>query len=202
MARDEAQLMTVHDLRRLTWPAMLALLACALQVFGGPEAWRLERGLVLAEPWGLLTGHLVHVGWVHFLMNLAGAALVWLLVGRVFAVGQWAWVTLICVVGIDVGLLAFSPAVDWYAGFSGVLHGLLAAGAIASLSRAPAMAGLLLGGLVLKLALEQLGLGTPGTAQLIGASVVVDAHLYGSVAGGAGALLLRTSRNRSTSAPR
>lgn len=194
--------MTVHDLRPLTWPALLTLLACALQVFGGPEAWRLERGFVLAEPWRLLTGHLVHVGWVHLLMNLVGAALAWLLVGHVFAARQWAWVTLICIVGIDGGLLAFSPAVHWYAGFSGVLHGMLAAGAIASVARAPATAGLLLGGLVLKLALEQLGLGPMGTAQLIGAPVMVDAHLYGAVAGGAGALVLRTWRIRSTSMPR
>jgi rhomboid family GlyGly-CTERM serine protease len=184
------------------WPALLALLACTLQVFGGSEAWRLERGLVLAEPWRLLTGHLVHVGWVHLVMNLAGAALVWLLVGRAFAVGQWAWVILICVVGTDIGLLAFSPGIEWYSGFSGVLHGIVVAGAIASLTRAPAIAALLLGALVLKLVFEQLGTDTTGTARLIGAPVIVDAHLYGALTGAAGALLVRTWRSRWTSAPR
>lgn len=180
----------------------LALLVAALQIIGGPEIWRLEHSLVLAEPWRLLSGHLVHVGWVHLLMNLAGAALVWFLVGRAFTVGQWAWVMLGCITGIDMGLLWLTTGIEWYAGFSGVLHGLVAAGAIASLARVPGMAVLLLGGLVLKLTFEQLGVGTAGTARLIGAPVVVDAHLYGALAGAAGALLLRAWRNRSTSAPR
>lgn len=181
---------------------MLALLACALQVIGGPEAWRLERALVFVEPWRLVTGHLVHVGWAHLLMNLAGAALVGFLVGHAFTAGQWAWVMLGCVAGIDLGLLAFSPGIAWYAGFSGVLHGLVAAGAVASFARAPGTALALLAGLGVKLALEQQAAGLAGTAQLIGAPVVVDAHLYGALAGLAGALLLRTWRNRSTSAPR
>ncbi len=157
---------------------------------------------MFVEPWRLVTAHLVHLAWSHLLMNLAGAALVWFLVGRAFTAGQWAWVMLGCVAGIDLGLLAFSPGIAWYAGFSGVLHGVVAAGAVASLSSAPRMALALLVGLVVKLGLEQLGLGTTGTAQLIGAPVVVDAHLYGALVGLAGALLLRTWRNRSTSAPR
>lgn len=185
------------------WP-LLAVggLALILQFSGGAQSWQLERSLVLAEPWRLVSAHLVHLGWAHLALNLAGALLVWGLVGRAFTAGQWVLLMVAGAAGVGAGLLLFSPAVHWYAGFSGVLHGLLAAGAIASLGRTPAMAGLLLGGLVLKLALEQLGLGTAGTAQLIGASVVVDAHLYGALAGGVGALSLRTWRSRSTSAPR
>ncbi|HRP88091.1 MAG TPA: hypothetical protein PLS34_11320, partial [Gammaproteobacteria bacterium] len=130
-----------------------------------------------------------------------------LAIGEAIMPAMAAWVVIpfgpeVALSNVDAGLLLFSPAVHWYAGFSGVLHGLLAAGAIVGLGRTPAMAGLLLGGLVLKLVLEQLGLGTTGTAQLIGASVVVDAHLYGALAGGVGALSLRTWRSRSTSAPR
>lgn len=185
-------------------PALLAvaITALILQAVGGPEAWRLDRALLLTQPWRLLTGHLVHVGWMHLLLNLAGAVLASILVGRAFTAGQWAWLMLICVAGIDAGLLLLSPAIDWYAGFSGVLHGVVAAGAVASLAGARAMAALLLGGLVLKLVFEQLGAGLTGTTQLIGAPVVVDAHLYGALAGAAGALLIRAWRNRSTSAPR
>lgn len=188
---------------RLALPLLLvAVLAVGLQLAGGPAAWRLERALWPAEPWRLLSAHLVHLGWAHFAMNLAGTVLGWWLVGRAFTARQWAGIAAGCVVGIDLGLLWLSPGIDWYAGFSGVLHGLLAAGAAASLTRAPVMAGTLLAGLAVKLVLEQHGAGLAGTAHLIGAPVVVDAHLYGALAGAAGALLLRTWRSRSTSAPR
>lgn len=180
---------------------LLAGAALVMQVAGGPSAWRLERGLLLAEPWRLLTGHLVHLGWSHLAMNLAGAAFVWLLVGRAFTAGQWVLIMVGCIAAIDLGLMLVSPELQWYAGFSGVLHGLVAAGAIAILAPAPVMAGVLLGGLALKLVLEQLGAGLATTTQLLGAAVIVDAHLYGALAGVAGATLLRTWRNRSTSAP-
>jgi rhomboid family GlyGly-CTERM serine protease len=201
--RLERALHSTRELPGYVLPLLVvAGAAFVLQAAGGPSAWRLERGLVLAEPWRLVTGHLVHLGWPHLAMNLAGAALVWLLLGHAFTAGQWSMLMFACIAGVDMGLLWLSPGVEWYAGFSGVLHGLLAAGAVASLARTPAMAGLLLTGLALKLVLEQQGAGLAGTARLIGAPVIVDAHLYGALAGAAGALLLRTWRSRSTSAPR
>lgn len=185
----------------LAWAAVVAGVAVLLQLAGGPEAWRVERGLAAAEPWRLLAAHLVHVGWVHLGLNLAGLALVFALVGTALGPGQWTFVFLCCVLGIDLGLLLLSPGIEWYAGLSGVLHGLLAAGALAALGRSPVTGGLLLGGLALKLWLEQAGSPGPGTA-LIGAPVVAEAHLYGTLAGAGAWLVLSPCRSRSSAARR
>lgn len=182
---------TCAALSRWALPAALGGAAVLLQLSGDPGAWRLERGLSLSEPWRLLTGHLVHLGWAHLAMNLAGLAVLWALLAPVMRPRHWSVVALACAAGVSLGLLAFSPGVDWYAGLSGVLHGIAAAGAVAGLRAMPATAGLLLAGLAIKLAFEQAAGGDPGTARLIGDAVIVDAHLYGALTGLVLATLLR-----------
>lgn len=169
-------------LARWALPLTLALAALLAQAFGGLEALRLERGLCLAQPWRLVTGQLMHLGWAHLAMNLAGLAIIWLILARQLPLWQWWMTVLVCAVGVNLGLLAFSPTVGWYVGLSGILHGLIAAGALAGLKRQPSL-GLLLLGLIAKLAWEQSTGQDPGTAQLIGGAVIVDAHLYGALAG-------------------
>jgi rhomboid family GlyGly-CTERM serine protease len=178
----------------LAWLAVAGL-AILPQLAGGLEAWRLERYLAVTEPWRLLTAHLAHVSWLHLALNLAGGALIWTLVGTALTVRQWALLFLFCAFGVDLGLLVFSPSIEWYAGLSGVLHGLLAAGALAGLHRNPVLGILLLTGLALKLLVEQAGPAlAPGIAP-IGAPVVVGAHLYGALSGIVGVLALRLCRN-------
>ncbi len=169
-------------LARWALPLTLALAALLAQAFGGLEALRLERGLWLAQPWRLVTGQLMHLGWAHLAMNLAGLAIIWLILARQLPLWQWWMTVLVCAVGVNLGLLAFSPTVGWYVGLSGILHGLIAAGALAGLKRQPSL-GLLLLGLIAKLAWEQSTGQDPGTAQVIGGAVIVDAHLYGALAG-------------------
>jgi hypothetical protein len=94
--------------------------------------------------------------------------------------------------GVSVGLLCCSPAVGWYVGFSGVLHGLFAAGAVANLRRMPPLALAVLGILFVKLAFERISDGDPLTTELIGGAVIGDSHLYGVLLGlGYGAFLYR-----------
>ena len=124
----------------------------------------------------------MHLGWAHLAMNLAGLAIIWLILARQLPLWQWWMTVLVCAVGVNLGLLAFSPTVGWYVGLSGILHGLIAAGALAGLKRQPSLFLLLLG-LIAKLAWEQSTGQDPGTAQLIGGAVIVDAHLYGALAG-------------------
>jgi rhomboid family GlyGly-CTERM serine protease len=176
-------------------PLSSAALAPLPQRGGGAEAWRLERGLVLNEPWRLATGQLVHLGWAHLLMNLGGLAVVWALFGRDLEARQWGAAIVACGLGVGAGLLGFSPGLDWYAGFSGILHGLLAAAIVVRVCRRPAPLDLLLApALPAKLVLEQTGGGGAGTAQLIGGGVAFDAHLYGALAGAAVGGLLAVRR--------
>jgi rhomboid family GlyGly-CTERM serine protease len=104
---------------------------------------------------------------------------------------------LVAAAAASAGLLLLSPEIAWYVGLSGVLHGMLAAGAIASLKARPMLGWALLALLAGKLLLEWQAGGDSAVSSLVGGAVITDAHLYGAAAGvicGAGARILRASR--------
>jgi rhomboid family GlyGly-CTERM serine protease len=175
-------------------PITLAVLAIAAQV-GGVDAFlwlRYDRAAVLGgQVWRLLTGHLVHLGWIHLAMNLAGLVLIWLLFGRTYNVGQWTVTVVACAVGISLGFVMVHPELMWYVGLSGVLHGMFVAGAVGGLFAGNRAEWLLLGLLVLKLFWEQHQGPMVGTEHMIGGLVVVDSHLYGALLGLGAALGFR-----------
>jgi len=161
-------------------------------------AGRYEREAVLdGELWRLVTGHLVHLGWSHTVLNLAGLALVWALFASALRGMYGLWVLIASIAAIDAGFLINEPQLDWYVGFSGVLHGLFAAGVIASI-RAREPEAWLLGALfVVKLGWEQLIGPVPLTAKMAGGAVIENAHLYGALGGACAGLLalrLRSAR--------
>jgi rhomboid family GlyGly-CTERM serine protease len=166
--------------------ALLVALLIVLQAL--PEATRqllaYERtGVVQGQWWRLLTGSLVHVGWMHLALN-AGV----LLLGAGLFAGlrsplAWLVALLVCAVGSMLGLHLFSREVHWCMGLSGPLHGLLVIGAVDLWRRGERLGWLLLAAFVTKVAWEQLAGAGSGTAGLIGAAVVVDAHLWGLLSG-------------------
>jgi len=171
----------------------LAVLAVLLQVFGFEIPLRYGRTEILesAEWWRVLTGNLVHLGFSHLLLNLSGLALISLLVGHAMSVRQWVFIGLCSMLGVGVGLLAFNPELGWYVGLSGALYGLLLAGAIAEFSNQKFFACALAAITVGKIIWEQI-YGAAGTSEaLTGGTVIVDAHLYGMLAGGVAALALQ-----------
>ena len=172
----------------LAWlvPGLVVLCALALLLAGdsGREWLRFDRdGIAAGELWRLLTGHLVHLGVSHTVLNLAGLVLVWFLVGRAFTWKQWLWVMAGSVGAIDLGLWFGAPSLEWYVGLSGLLHGMLAAGIVAGLAERSGEAAIL--GLVVagKLAWEQFAGPLPGSEATSGGAVIVDAHLYGVIGG-------------------
>jgi rhomboid family GlyGly-CTERM serine protease len=169
------------------WPLALALLAVALETAGLREVLRWDRAAISGgEFWRLFGGHLVHLGWSHLLMNVLGFVLVWLLVGAAFSAKAWGVVLAFSVAVIDAGFWWLSPELGWYVGLSGVLHGILAAGAFTMLCRDPERrleAAVLILLVAVKLAFEQLAGPMPGSNAVAGGAVVVDAHLYGAIAG-------------------
>jgi rhomboid family GlyGly-CTERM serine protease len=181
------------------WALPLAIIVAAavLQLAGDVPSLRYERGAWLAEPWRLLTAHLVHLGWIHLALNMAALLITWSLLGRAISAGGWCAVIVTCAVAVSLGLAWFSPAVAWYVGFSGILHGMLVAGAFAGLRRMRLMSSILLALLLAKLGFEQFVSGSDVTAMLIGGDVIVDAHLYGAIAGAfCGACWLFAARAR------
>jgi rhomboid family GlyGly-CTERM serine protease len=171
-------------------PALL-IACCVLLEAGGPalrDSLRFERSALAAgEFWRLLTGHLVHLGWPHLLLNAAGVVLVWALVGS--SLSKLSWGVLIVVISLltSASLWYLDTGLDWYVGLSGVLHGLLIAGLVAGLVAGPrshrAESLFLAAAVVFKLAYEQLSGPLPGSEASAGGPVVVNAHLYGAIAG-------------------
>lgn len=187
------------------WVPVLAMAAIAVLFAAGGdgarEALRYERdALAAGEAWRLLTGHLVHLGWAHLAMNVAALGLIRLLVGDALTATDWIVAAVVSAVGIDVGLYAFSPEIDWYVGLSGVLHGLLAAGALVLLREQPMLAAVLGCGLVIKLLLEHAAGPLPFSESTAGGDVVTEAHLYGAAVGAAYGALRATS-GRGAAAP-
>ena len=167
-------------------PGAIVIVALALLGSGdaGREWLRFDRaGIAAGEAWRLLTGHLVHLGVTHALLNLVGLALVWFLAGRAYSARQWLWIITGSVAAIDVGLWFGNPSLEWYVGLSGLLHGMLAAGIVAGLAARSGEAVVLAVVVAGKLAWEQFAGPLPGSEATSGGAVIVDAHLYGVIGG-------------------
>lgn len=176
-------------IRRLRehWAVVALVVVCLLLAAGGDEARELGRyerqAIAGGEYWRLVSGHLVHLGLGHLWPNVAALAILALLFDDVFRNADWWRVSAVSAAAIDVGLYALQPAVLWYVGLSGVLHGVVAAGALALVLRRQPIGIVLALGLAAKLVFEQLLGPVPFTADSVGGPVVVAAHLYGAGGG-------------------
>jgi rhomboid family GlyGly-CTERM serine protease len=171
--------------------AVLLLLALSASSGWGRERLQYQRdALAHYQWWRLISAHLVHLGWRHALLNCGGLIALWMLFAREFSPRRWLWILLLATAAIDAGLWFLQPAVDWYVGASGVLHGVWAAGACAMYRRGePVGAGLLLL-LVVKLVYEQQSGASLFDADL---PLVPAAHLFGALGGLIGAVLPRAA---------
>lgn len=164
-------------------PLLLMATSVMAQGMGWVDVLHYDRGLVAAEPWRLLTAHVVHLGWMHLALNLVGLGLIWVLFGRRLVPWAWTVALVVCALAVSLGLWWRDADLAWYVGLSGVLHGLLVLGALAALKTERRTALLVLAGIALKLAWEQYSGGDAGTAALVGGAVIVNAHLYGALGG-------------------
>jgi len=180
------------------WLLGLTVATVVLLALGGEPArllLRYERTAVLeaGQYWRLLTCHLVHGSTAHAGLNLAGLLLIAALFPRHYSSGGWIAIGAVSAAAIGAGFIWFEPQLEWYVGLSGVLHGALAAGAIAwwrteSTALALALTTIFVG----KLAWEQ-GVGAlPLSGDL---PVIVNAHLYGALGGALAGAALQVVRH-------
>jgi rhomboid family GlyGly-CTERM serine protease len=193
------------DARAWRAPFALAAVLAALQWLDHalPGALPYDRAAILADGQyaRLLTGHLVHHDLAHLGWNLAGLALVAWLFAREFTLGGWVVILVASTVAVDLGFLVLEPQLAWYVGFSGVLHGLMAAGLCAWLLRAPdAITALVAVLFACKLGWEHLMGPLPFTASTLGLPVIHAAHTYGAI-GGAAAGIGLLWRGRAATTP-
>jgi rhomboid family GlyGly-CTERM serine protease len=160
----------------ITW-FVSALLAAAATCT--PALWSLDTELVRqGELWRLVSGHLVHLNWQHYLYDLLALGLV-LFLCRMLEAGfaTIAFVALCSAGAVSLSLMVLQP-VEVYGGLSGVSAGLLSWAALQLIRQeSPAIGALLIAGMLIKIWLERHG----GSAS--GVVAVWQAHCAGGLAG-------------------
>lgn len=164
---------------------LMSLSVCvALAGDGLAEVLRYQRDAIFAgEWWRLLTGHIVHLGWSHLVLNVLGLGLVWALVGHAFSLRIWWWLVVSSLLGISYGLLLWLPGLMWYVGLSGLLHSLLLAGSLQQALRGDREGIALLLIVLAKVSWELWQGPLPGSREAAGGEVVVQAHALGCLSG-------------------
>lgn len=166
------------------WVGIFTALLGILQFFQ-PELVYQRHLISQGQWWRLWTGNLVHTNGWHLLLNLGGFWLLamlnrpWLSPGNGLILITWLGSF------VGIGLWVASPAVIWYAGFSGILYGLFLLAGLYGLYRRDWLTALvLLGGVCGKTLWDAFHTGNSLSADLIGAPVVYAAHGYGMVGAG------------------
>lgn len=165
--------------------AALITLCCILLYFMDTDSLLAFRrdGIANDEYWRLFTGNLLHTNQWHLLMNLAGLWVLLLLFKPHFqALSFTLLFSALCLLQ-GLGLYLFYPGLLGYVGLSGMLHGLFTYGAIRDISTGLKSGYLLLLGVIIKVAYEQIFGASDQVTQMIGARVATEAHLVGVVTG-------------------
>jgi rhomboid family GlyGly-CTERM serine protease len=114
-----AAIVSLISLLLLAWPAATDMLMWQRVQIADGQSWR----------W--LSGHFVHLSARHCLSNVLGLLVIceyiWDELGLADACVLSVWTA----AGTSLLLWWFAPAIDWYAGLSGLLHGLWAGCAMA-----------------------------------------------------------------------
>ncbi|WDE13752.1 rhombosortase [Thalassomonas haliotis] len=135
------------------------------------------------ELWRLISGHFFHTNGYHLLLNLGAMTLLFGLHGRYYRFGAYLMLFLLSALGTSIGIYYFAPELKQYVGLSGVLHGVFIWGALMDIKHQDKTGYLLLLGICLKVAHEQLYGASEEVINLIDANVAIDAHLWGAISG-------------------
>lgn len=165
----------------------LILLMASFSLLGANLESLLEfnrSNIQAGEYWRLLTSNLVHFGRYHLLMNLAAFILIsWTLL-RELAWKSYIALLLLAALTINLGILWFTPELEIYRGFSGILHGLLVAGLLLNSFRNRWLSYICVLLVFAKIIHEHSASFEANKLQsLLPVKVAVDSHLYGAITG-------------------
>lgn len=133
--------------------------------------------------WQWLSAHFMHNNFAHYLFNMLGLGLLYLLHSEYFSARSFLLVFASIALGTSAFLILFSPSLQWYVGMSGVLHGIFAWGVVIDVYYQRKTGYLLALGLLIKVIDERFFATSNFMADLIEVGVAVDAHLYGAILG-------------------
>ena len=167
----------------IVW-CLLLLVSLLIQATDTVPLWRFDRELVRqGDVWLMLTGHIAHLGWSHWALNMAGLAIVAVFFSSHTSAKQWLLVILVSVVVINIGIWFWVTDLRTYVGLSGVLHGLFLYGALREIRFYPLSGYVLVAILLGKLGYETLFGALPGSEDMAGGRVLTEAHLLGAIGG-------------------
>lgn len=172
---------------RAVWgpPLVLMALLLATELLGdtGRQWLAYDRAAIEAgQWWRFLTGNFVHLGWYHWFLNELGLVVLVLLCPEPLPPLVWARRVVLIGIAMCLSLYGFVPGLRSYVGMSGVIHGLFVLGLVPQVRRKDLIAACCLAYLLGKLGWE-LAFGAPVSDEAaIGGSVVLESHLFGSVA--------------------
>ena len=148
------------------------------------ENWRFNRELVeQGHVWLMFSGHIVHMNWAHWALNMTGLAIVAFFFSTHASFKQWFSVILVSACVINIGLWWWMPEIHSYVGLSGVLHGLFLYGALREIRFYPVSGYVLTTVLIAKLLWEFFNGAMPGSEDMTGGRVLTEAHLLGAIGG-------------------
>ncbi|NIY91863.1 rhombosortase [Vibrio diazotrophicus] len=146
--------------------------------FSHVMAWQADA-IENGQWWRIVTGNFTHTNFAHLAMNLLG---LWV-IGYLFQPKPRNVAVLTLLISSWIGIsLLFTNMVN-YVGLSGTLHGLFAFYALKEALDGRKSSWLLVIGVILKVASEQLFGASASTAEMIGARVATEAHLSGLIIG-------------------
>ena len=169
-----------------SWGPMVVIMALSalLQLFRDtvfPLLAYQRDGLLAGQVWRLWSGHLLHLGLAHLLLNLGALlAFVWLCPVRWSLAGwalRWLWLG----AGVSLGLLIWQPHLHWFVGLSGLLHGLFVLGLWPQARQHERVAQLALVLLAGKLLMEVFTGASVSDEALVGGRVITASHAFGAV---------------------
>jgi len=180
--------------------AIVVLAVLAAELFLPAGMFEYRRALAAREPWRLLTGHFVHLGFLHALLNCVALVLVARLFADRLTARGFFGILGIAPILISILFLVAIPDLHWYRGLSGVLHALFFAGCVVWIAATTGRArwlpiAALIGGTA-KVLIEQPWDGSFPIHEFLRAAVVPQAHLIGAIVGTAAGLVIRRQRVR------
>jgi len=183
MLAKSAQFNAIKSLINHYWGTWLLLVIWGLaQYVGGPALWDYSRAAISdGQLWRLLSGHFVHLNTTHLLMNSLGLLAIVSVFGQALGGARPVWLSISIGLGISLGLWFGEPQLQLYAGASGVVHGLFAAGIVLAHDLSMRFRLVAAAALMAKLILETQF--NTGSAEMIGALVIHAAHQWGALWG-------------------
>jgi rhomboid family GlyGly-CTERM serine protease len=173
----------------------LSLLLLILQFFQDTLVFKRDN-INLGEWWRLLSGNFVHTNYPHLALNISGLLICGFLFFDYISPRKFLASLIFLCVCVGLGIYYFSPALMWYAGISGALYGLFIVGGFFAIIHKDFVTGIPLVVLIpIKIIWDLYHGGNQSSAELIGAPVATEAHLYGMIGAFIIGLFILISRN-------